>query len=85
MKQWILVKFLCDRVYFWAIFYSTGCRVLSGLPHIPVTSLVKYPLPGLGATNRLAILKSNLKRTIFLYVLKNMKSKHAGECRRKDE
>ena len=45
MKQWILVKFLCDRVYFWAIFYATGYRVLSGLPHTPVTSLVKYPPP----------------------------------------
>ena len=45
MKQWILAKLLCDRVYFWAIFYATGYRVLSGLPHTPVTSLVKYP-PG---------------------------------------
>ena len=26
------------------IFYATGYRVLSGLPHTPVTSLVKYPL-----------------------------------------
>ena len=46
MKQWILVKYLCDRVYFWAIFYATGYRVLSGLPHTPVTSLVKYSPPG---------------------------------------
>ena len=46
MKQRNLVKFLCDRVYFWAIFYATGYRVLSGLPHTPVTSLVKYPPPG---------------------------------------
>ena len=38
-------KFLCDRVYFWPIFYTTGCRVLKGFPHTPVTSLVKYP-PG---------------------------------------
>ena len=45
MKQWILVKFLCDRVYFSAILYATGYRVLSGLPHTPVTSLVKYPPP----------------------------------------
>ena len=26
MKQWILAKFLCDRVYFWAFFYAN--RVL---------------------------------------------------------
>ena len=45
MKQWILVKFLCYRVYFWAIFYATGYRVLSGLPHTSVISLVKYPPP----------------------------------------
>ena len=45
MKQWIFAKFLWDRVYFWAIFYATGYRVLSGLPHTPVTSLFKYP-PG---------------------------------------
>ena len=47
MKQWILAKFLCDRVYFWAIFYATGYRVLSSLPHTTVTSLVKYPPPRL--------------------------------------
>ena len=45
MKQWILAKFLCDRVYFWATFYATGYRVLSGLPHIPVTSLSQVPPP----------------------------------------
>ena len=44
-KQWILGKFLCDRVYFWAIFYATGYRVWRALPHTPVTSLVKYPPP----------------------------------------
>ena len=43
LKQWILAKFLCDRVYFWAIFYATGYRVWGDLPHNPVTSLVKYP------------------------------------------
>ena len=45
LKQWILAKFLCDRVYFWAIFYATGYRVWRALPHTPVTSLVKYPPP----------------------------------------
>ena len=48
LKQWILAKFLCDRVYFWAIFYATGYRVWRALPHTPVTSLVKYPPPGDG-------------------------------------
>ena len=38
-------KILCDRVYFWAIFYVTGYRVWRDLPHTPVTSLVKYPPP----------------------------------------
>ena len=47
MKQWILAKFLCNRVYFWTFFYATGYRVLSGLPHTPVTSLVKYPPGGI--------------------------------------
>ena len=45
MKQRILAKLLSDRVYFWEIFYATGYRVLSDLPHTPVTSLVKYPPP----------------------------------------
>ena len=35
----------CDRVYFWCIFYPTGHRAWKDLPHIPVTSLVKYPPP----------------------------------------
>ena len=26
LKQWILAKFLCGRVYFWAIFYAIGCE-----------------------------------------------------------
>ena len=49
LKQWILAKLLCDRVYLWAIFYATGYRVWRALPHIPVSSLVKYP-PGIKGT-----------------------------------
>ena len=44
LKQWILAKFLCDRVYFWPIFYATGYRVGRDLPRTAVTSLVNYPL-----------------------------------------
>ena len=51
LKQWILAKFLCDRVYFWAIFYAIGYRVWRDLPHTPVTSLVKYPLGVVFSTN----------------------------------
>ena len=46
LKQWILAKFSCDRVYFWTIFYATGYRLWRDLPHMPFTSLVKYTPPG---------------------------------------
>ena len=45
LKQCVLAKFLCDRVYFWTIFYATDYRVWIDLPHTPITSLVKYPPP----------------------------------------
>ena len=45
MKQWILAKYYATG-YTFGQFCATGYRVLSGLPHTPVTSLVKYPPPG---------------------------------------
>ena len=42
-KQWILAKFLCDRVYFWAIFYGTRYRVWRDLPHTPSLPLSSTP------------------------------------------
>ena len=61
LKQWIMAKFLCDRVYFWAIFYATGYRVWRDLPHTPVTSLVKHPLGPMPSESTMLSLFNNMQ------------------------
>ena len=44
LKQWIVYTFgkiLCDRVYFWGIFYATGYKI----SRTPLSFPVKYPPP----------------------------------------
>ena len=44
LKQWILAKFLCDRVYFWAFFMRQG-KECGEICHTPLSSPSQV-LPG---------------------------------------
>ena len=71
LNQWLSVKLLCDRVYFWGTFYATEYRVWRDLPHTPVTFLMKYtpPHPGEQMLISLSMLciKSIESKTLYNY------------------